>query len=152
MKYYVIYVDNKAVYECDDWYEAHTTFLKMHTEENGPSIYVEIDGVPLWGNTPEEQRKPRFKQLLLWHKLTKSPSRSLITKTDPETYILLQIGTAASADRLMLSWGGGGDVLGSILTPTNRFVTGDTLDEVMQAAKARGIDVTALYRTVAPCQ
>lgn len=66
MTHYVIYVDNKPVHECDEWWIAHELHTKVNAvdEWRGLASYTEIDGEPLWGITPEEQKEPRTQRRL----------------------------------------------------------------------------------------
>jgi hypothetical protein len=52
---YVLYVGEKAVHTCHEWYEAHTVFLSLYDiqEWSWLPIHVTYNGAHIWGVDPQ---------------------------------------------------------------------------------------------------
>lgn len=77
---------------------------------------------------------------LLWTKLIKSADRRLFCKQPHGLALLLEQGTPASTERLMLSWWLEGETMGAILG--NRFVAADDLLELFSKATQAGLSIS----------
>lgn len=66
MPEYTLYVNNNLIHTCHDWFEAHGLNTQVYgiEEWNGLPIYTALDGVPLWGITPDKQKEPATKRRL----------------------------------------------------------------------------------------